>query len=101
MSHKFIIALLGICLAGCVNKARVPTSSTKPILFIEGINQSSQEREALMKKVRSGDAEAALTLGEYFALVAKDDVQAAYWFKKAAILGGDKEKRIYNSFIEE
>lgn len=99
MMSKFI-CLFCIILISCAGKSNAPSSGVKPILLIDGVNKSNQELNELIAKAQTGDADAALAIAEHCFLAMNDSEQAEYWYKKAAALGGAKEKEIYQSFLE-
>jgi hypothetical protein len=98
--NRLITFLFGLTLSACKSNMPDPNCSTKPYAFVEAVSKSMSEREKLVAKAMSGDAEAALELARHYSFAAQDDDKAEFWYKKAADNGGEKEKSIYESFME-
>ena len=69
------------------------TETARPVSTKEAYSLSSQQRAALRDELKSGNAEAGLTLGHYWFLSEGNRGCAAYWYRKAADLGHVEAKR--------
>lgn len=92
MNRHTTLALLSLIATAC--------TSDKPILAIDSLDKTPQELRVLEDKAQAGDSASALSLAYFYLFVVVDNELAESWFKRAAELGGQKEKKIYESFMD-
>ncbi|RBP45806.1 hypothetical protein DES53_102188 [Roseimicrobium gellanilyticum] len=90
------VALLVTVMVGCVSRG---SEHEGKIALIDSLNLTAAERQMLEQRAAKGDAAAASSLGNFYALVLCDDAVALRWYKRAAALGGKQERETYESFV--
>jgi len=92
----------GLCcyMAACSNADQNKPKAAPPVALIDGIAKSDLEIQHLSLLAEGGSADAASQLGIHYALVEHNEEMAKHWYHKAAMLGGQHEQEVYQSYLE-